>query len=50
MIILNNKRNILREVSSLCRAAMVLQNPGMSRNWKKKIPGPGKSLNLGCSP
>ena len=25
-------------------------SPWKSWNWQKKIPGPGKSLNLGCSP
>ena len=26
----------------------VLENPGKSWNLQKEIPGPGKSLNLGC--
>ena len=34
----------------LYRVAMVLENPGKSWNWQKKIPSPGKFLNLGCSP
>ena len=31
------------------RAATVLENPGKSWNLQKEIPGPGKSLNLGCT-
>ena len=31
----------------LYRVATLLENPGKSWNWQKKIPGPGKSLNLG---
>ena len=34
----------------LYRVATVLENPGKSWNWQKKIPGPGKSLSLGCGP
>ena len=30
--------------------APVLENPGKSWNWQKRIPGPGKSLNLSCGP
>ena len=32
------------------RVVMVLENPGKSWNCQKKIPGPRKSLNLGCGP
>ena len=32
------------------RVATVLENPGKSWNWGKKIPGPGKSLNFGRGP
>ena len=32
------------------RVATVLENPGKCWNWQKKIPDPGKSLNLGCGP
>ena len=36
--------------SQFYRVAMVLGDPGKSWNWKKKLPGHEKSLNLGCGP
>ena len=39
----------LKQLKSLW-AVTVLENRGKSWNWQKKIPGPGKSLNLGCGP
>ena len=37
-------------LDSVYRVATVLENPRKSWNWQKKIPGPGKFLNLGCGP
>ena len=37
------------KITAVYRVAMVLENRSQW-NWQKKIPGPGKSLNLGCCP
>ena len=42
------RRKIFKKL--ILRVVMVLENPGKSWNWEKKIPGHGKSLNLGCGP
>ena len=41
---------LLLHIELLDRVATVLENPGKSWNWGKKIPGPGKLLNLGRGP
>ena len=33
--------------TGLPRSLKILESPG---NWQEEIPGPGKSLNLGCNP